>query len=165
MGNNSNIHIRYMHEQDLPDVVQIQYRAHAKSLHESPDVFYHKQSIFNDGCFVAECDSGICGYLFSHPWITEYAVPLNSIYSLPDVCNTFYIHDCSVDPDFQKQGIGLRLFIESKKTALTLNYHSLQLTCIKGMQNYWTNLGFTIVPGVATRCYGDNACLMHSRCA
>ncbi len=151
-----------MREQDLPDVIQIQSRAYVNYLHESPDVFYHKLSMFNEGCFVAECDLSICGYLFSHPWITGCTVPLNSIYALPDVCNTFYIHDCSVDPDFQRQGIGLRLFMESKKTALAHNYSSLQLTCIKGMKNYWANLGFTITQGVTAGSYGDDACLMHS---
>ncbi len=165
MNNHSKIQIRYMREQDLHDVVQIQSRAYVNNLHESPDVFCNKLSIFNGGCFVAECDLNICGYLFSHPWVTGCAVPLNNIYTLPDVCNTFYIHDCSVDPDFQKQGIGLRLFMESKKTAHTLSYRSLQLTCIKGMQNYWVNLGFTITQGVTTRDYGDNACLMHSHFA
>jgi ribosomal protein S18 acetylase RimI-like enzyme len=151
-----------MQERDLPAVAQIQSRAHVEYLHESSDVFKHKLSIFKEGCFVAQYDFSICGYLFSHPWVTECAVPLNGIYSLPDCCNTFYIHDCSVDPAFQKKGIGLQLFTESKKTALTYNYQSLQLISINGMQTYWMNLGFTTVHSVLTTHYGSNACLMHA---
>jgi ribosomal protein S18 acetylase RimI-like enzyme len=154
-----------MIEQDLPDVVQIQSRAHAKNLHESTDVFKHKLSIFKEGCFVAQCNFCICGYLFSHPWITECAVPLNSVYSLPDFCNTFYIHDCCVDPAFQKKGIGLQLFTESKKIACTYNYRSLQLISINGMQKYWMKMGFTTVDSALTAHYGSNACLMHASIA
>lgn len=165
MKNNSKIQIRYMQEQDLANVAQIQSRAHVEYLHESSDVFRHKLSLFKEGCFVAQCDSSICGYLFSHPWVLECAVPLNTIYSLPDFCNTFYIHDCSVDPALQKNGIGLQLFTESKKTALIYNYRSLQLTCINGMQKYWMNLGFTAVQSVLTTHYGSNSCLMRASIA
>jgi len=154
-----------MQEQDLPDVIQIQNRAHAEHLHESSDVFEHKLSIFKEGCYVAQCNFNICGYLFSHPWIKDCAVPLNSIYSLPDICNTFYIHDCSVDPAFQKKGIGLQLFTESKKTALTRKYQSLQLISINGMEKYWMNLGFTATNNVLTACYGSNARLMQANIA
>lgn len=162
MNIQSNIQIRTMRVKDLPDVLQIQSRAHLSYLHESPDVFSHKLSLFNEGCFIAESKSGICGYLFSHPWVTGCAVPLNSIYSLPHTCNTFYIHDCSVDPAFQKQGIGLQLFTESKKTARFLNYRSLHLISINGMQNYWIKMGFTTVHSVLATHYGCNACLMHT---
>lgn len=151
-----------MKEEDLPDVAKIQSRAHADYLHESSVIFKNKLSIFKEGCFVAQSDLTICGYLFSHPWVSECSVPFNSIYSLPDICNTFYIHDCSVDPLFQKKGIGLQLFTESKKTALIYNYRSLQLTSINGMQKYWMNLGFDVVPSVLTEHYGSNACLMHT---
>jgi len=162
MENHLKMHIRYMREQDLADVVRIQSKAHAECLHETLDVFKHKLSIFKEGCFVAQSNIGICGYLFSHPWVTNDAVPFNSIYSLPHCCSTYYIHDCSVDPDFRYKGIGLQLFTESKKTAIAHNFSSLHLTCINGMQNYWIRMGFTIAACITTRNYGDEAFLMHT---
>src|SRR5512133_259262 len=162
MVNRFDVQIRSMNEQDLPDVVRIQSTAHTVSLHESFDVFKSKLHIFREGCFVAQCNSITCGYLFSHPWTSNVEVPFDSIYSLPQQCDTFHIHDCTVNPGFQNSGIGLQLFTKSKKVALTHNFRSLQLISIRGMQNYWVNKGFTLIDSVLPKHFGSNACLMRA---
>ena len=157
LKNDSIVSIHPMMVSDLSDVCKIQQRCYHSSYWEDVEIFAEKIDLFPCGCFVAFVGDLCGGYIFSHPWIKDKAVPLNSlIYPLPSVRCSYYLHDCSVDPMARGKGIGEKLVKEVMKTACHIGANNMQLVSVQQSQNYWGRFGFVTLKDLSLK---SNDCL------
>jgi len=161
--------IKPVSEDDLDIVLEIQSRAYYDPfiIHESKAVFSEKLRLFPRGCWIAYLDESPVGYLFSHPWSQNLFVELDApLGTLPNSPDCLYIHDLSVDPNFQGSGIGKQMVAKAKTLALELQFTKLVLVSVQNSTEFWTKFGFERVKklsdemAIKLRSYGSSACLM-----
>lgn len=135
-----HVEIRKACMYDLEHIMNIQTQCYKSDLIEDYDVF--KGILQHDLSFVAEYDGGLIGYLLVH-FSKRDTVPL--LHSLPSKKeyqedNTLFIHDMSVLPTYQCNGIGRNLIIRFEETRTTATM--VQLIAVNGAQNFWKKIGF-----------------------
>jgi len=159
------IYIRPMIHDDLHAVQEIQAHCYSSQYLESRQTFECKLTFFPDGCFVAFSDSSYAGYIISHPWKKNIAVPLNTcIESLPE-CDIFHLHDCAVVPEKRGERIGSLLTEKVVTIAASNGFESVQLISVQKSVRFWSSFGFKptgsqSIKDSALAKYGTNALLM-----
>ena len=91
---------RPMRHSDLAMVEAIAGRVHP-GLPEAAAVFAERLTLFPDGCFLLEDQTGgtSLGYAVTHPGLIGHAPPLNSLLgALPDRADCLYLHDVALLP-------------------------------------------------------------------
>lgn len=132
--------IRQINSNDLLEVESLANLVYPDCYYENFESFCSKINGYPKGCFVAEFDNKICGYIISFPFLIDQVFPLNTnFYSIADP-NCFYIHDLCVSKDFHGKGVGKRLFETVAK-----NKETLSLVAVLNSENFWSKLGFEVV--------------------
>lgn len=135
--------VRKIELYDLPLIEEIAKPIYFPELWESSECFAQKLKMFPNGCLLAHKGSEVIGYCFSHPWLKDDIVPLDSIVEIPKATDCYYIHDLAVDVKHQGSGIGRLLFtkiLESSK-----EYNLIRLVSVLDSHVFWMKLGFKIV--------------------
>ncbi len=135
--------LRAMKSEDLDDICQLQTYTYAAHFYESRDSFAAKLQFFPRGCHIVESGGIIAGYMFSHPWKIDLPTPLDMREldkNIPADC--YYIHDVSVLPSFQGQGLASRFISTAAEIARECRLNTLALVSVQGSENFWNMRGF-----------------------
>jgi GNAT superfamily N-acetyltransferase len=106
-------------------------------------VFAERLALYPAGCFVLPSDEGLAGYALSHPYVQDQAPPLNTLLgALPDMCNTYYIHDVALLPDARQTGAASAIVALLKAQARKAGFDSISLIAVNNSAAFWTRHGF-----------------------
>ena len=134
--------IRKLKNNDFSQIMNIQKASYPPHLHESIEIF---ESIARSSefCYVAEFNSQICGYLFSHLW-TDITNPpkLHTKYDFNQEEKCCFIHDLAVDPEFRNMRIAQNLFQMLCKESKIINL-PITLVAVNGADVFWHKMGFS----------------------
>eukprot|EP01027_Heterolobosea_sp_BB2_P001468 GEZU01002220.1.p1 GENE.GEZU01002220.1~~GEZU01002220.1.p1 ORF type:complete len:261 (+),score=73.32 GEZU01002220.1:237-1019(+) len=143
--------IRNMTHADLEHVLRIQAAAYPEYLNERLEVFEDKLRTFPQGCLVAEISASsrsasrstaaqasaatVIGYIFSHPWNSAQSPPpaldAGNLAKLIRNADHYYVHDCAVDPQWQRGlGVGKLLFSSVVDIARRAGFSRMALVSI-----------------------------------
>ena len=140
---------RRMLAEDLPFVYTIANHIH-KELHEDMGVFVERLRLCPEGCFVLE-DTGIKGYLISHPFRQGKSPPLNTLLHEIVEPDCWYIHDLAILEPSRGQGYASEILRWLEQTIKK----PMALTSVSGSESFWTRQGFVPDPSVISSTYGD----------
>ena len=134
--------IKIGHEH-LDGILRVQQRAYSTQFHEDVKTFASKIDYSPETCYGVLVENKLVAYAISFPWSSDESVDLNSTLDLsfrkPSV---MYVHDISVDPDYQGMGFATTLFHKITHATLKLDLHILTLVAVQGSSTYWSKFGF-----------------------
>ena len=138
--------IRGIHPGDWKDIERIQAAAYPLAVLESMESRQCHWSVSADTCQVAESQDGVIGYILAHPWSRGVISPFNEIYStLPDECDTLFIHDLALSPRSRGSGTGLKLVQTILQAGTRIGLKSASLISVQGSKAFWNRCGFVTV--------------------
>lgn len=149
---------------DLDAVDRIQRSAYSPDFLEDLAVFADKFARYPDGCWVAEVDAQVVGYLFSHPGYFSAPPGLNKL--LQDQASTpdcYFIHDVAVQPAQRGQGVAQLLLASALAHAAVRSFTGITLVAVQNSRGFWERGGFRLVPEavpaveVVRQSYGSQA--------
>jgi GNAT superfamily N-acetyltransferase len=116
-------------------------------------------------CEPAVADSGLAGYVLSHPWLSEEPPPLNaSLDAVPAGATTYYIHDLALASAARGRGQGAAIVERLAAHAAASGFRSLTLVAVNRSCGFWKRLGFRAAMTAALdeklASYGSDALLM-----
>lgn len=149
------IKIQQMNENDLDKVMIIQSLAYIPQYCENMEVYRDKLDKFPFGCWIAEIDGEIIGYLISHPYLIDNPPKLDStIDDIPKNPDCYFIHDVAVNPDFRDKGIGKILCEKAKSLAKEHNLNNMALISVQNSHPFWEKMGFSISKKLSAKMIG-----------
>lgn len=129
--------------EDMESVLSIQRKCYVPLLLEEAETFLKKLAMFPAGCLCARTETGLAGYVFAHPWITDEIVPLNgNTRTLPERCDALYIHDLAVAPESRGMGTARALIDAIFAVARSHNLANLSLVAVQNSEPFWEHWGF-----------------------
>lgn len=110
-------------------------------------------------------ESGIVGYLISHPWQDRDPPKLNAMLgAIPAAAATYYIHDVAILPEHRLAGSARTIVAACIARARAAGLATVSLVAVNGSAPYWSRLGFVPVADSALAArlesYDADACLM-----
>ena len=139
---------RGMTAADLPGVAAIAEIVHP-AYPEDAGVFRERLELYPAGCFVLQAESGLAGYVISHPWHVLRAPALNTLLgALPEAPETYYLHDIALLPSARGTGAGRRILER------LYVWPEISLVAVGGSRVFWERQGFRAVPAPALEGYG-----------
>jgi GNAT superfamily N-acetyltransferase len=159
----SGVIVRAMTPGDAAAVLAVQQIAYPPSHHEDWAVLARKLQLWPAGCWVAQQDDELLGYLFSHPGRLN-APPLlhAALDGLPARPDAYALHDLALRPQAQGRGLGRLLFERVLQQAAAAGLPAISLVAVQGSAAFWARLGFEPVlpapPQLAS--YGGDAVFM-----
>lgn len=156
--------LRAMREADAAAVLALQQAAYPASHHESWAVLGRKLALWPAGCWVAEDESGLLGYLFSHPGRLDAPPLLHAELSLPAQPDAYAIHDLALHPRARGRGLAGQLVACALQQAQAAGLDALSLVAVQGSAGFWARFGFVAVqpPPPQLASYGETAVFMRS---
>ena len=148
---------RLMLASDLKDVNCIAGFVWGEEFFEAPEVFEEKLNLFPEGCFVYDTGN-IQGYAFSHPWFKMRPPKLNSLLRAFIGANIYHIHDISLLPEIQGQGIVKQLMPKLEK--LGQRYKGMSLISVNNTATLWNRYNFVTIPEIDVTQYCNDAVYM-----
>jgi ribosomal protein S18 acetylase RimI-like enzyme len=156
-------HWRPMTAADLPSITAIAAQVHL-AYPEDASVFAERLRLHPDGCFALQADSGVAGYVISHPW--TYAAPpaLNALLgNLPSPASTYYLHDIALLPEARRGGAASAILATLTRHAAAIA-DNVSLVAVAGTVQFWQRQGFAAVADPALdaklKSYDGEACYM-----
>jgi ribosomal protein S18 acetylase RimI-like enzyme len=149
---------------DLPAVMAVAERVHP-DLPEDLAVFAERLALYPQGCQVLADESGIGGYVVSHPWDEGDPPALNRwLGELPAPASLYYLHDLAILPERRCGGYGTAALSRLLGHAAARGFGSVRLVAVGGSASYWTRHGFaalaTVLSPVKIASYGAGARMM-----
>ena len=123
--------------QDLDEILQIQSKVHDISHYDTKEIFVSRINLYPNGCWVAQNNNTIVGYLISHPWVVGDIPDINEIFIIPNNSNCYYIHDIAILPKYRGNGYSRALL----KNIIEKN-NKLSLIALPRAISFWKKLGF-----------------------
>lgn len=156
--------VRQLTDRDFDAVDRIQRSAYSPDFLEDLAVFADKFARYPAGCWVAQVNGQIVGYLFSLPGYFSAPPCLNTLLD-EQVCapDCYFIHDVAVHPAQCGQGVA-QLLIESASThAAARGFSDIALVAVQDSRGFWERKEFQLVPEsvpaveAVRRSYGSQA--------
>jgi predicted N-acetyltransferase YhbS len=136
---NAMVLIRPVRLRDIAAVSEIGSANYPKNYYEGEEAFASKITGYMRGCFVAEIDGEIVGYIISLPWHSGSVITPANFYTPPHNPNCLYIHDVCVKLEYRNRGIASRLI----KRVLDLDaWDRIGLVAALGSGGFWRQFGF-----------------------
>lgn len=162
------VSVRPMQGGDIAAVLEIQRACYPDLMQESAAAFSAKLGLAPQGCWVAEEQGRLLGYLFSHPWTHARPPELDTpLAALPATADSYFIHDMAISPAAQGRGVAQRLFRAALDGAKRAGFRRSALVAVQGADGFWQRHGYLPVRRVAPRLsaklaagYGSSAVLM-----
>jgi len=162
---------------DLPNVLTVQALAYADLMLESEATLASRLALSPKTCWVAvdasdaettgPTDTGIAGYLFTHPWRLAAPPPLDTVLdALPDAPDCWYVHDMALAPRTRGAGVAGQLYAAALSAAQSLGLRASALVAVQQSQGFWARFGYRVTvdvsPQIAAKLagYGDGAVFM-----
>lgn len=128
---------------------------------EDEAVFAERLRLAPAGCHVLVGESGLCGYLVSHPWHRDAAPALNTLLLGIPAATSWYIHDLALLPDGRGSGAAGLIVATIAGHAERAGCETLSLVAVNGSAGFWRRQGFRErdVPALAAKLasYDDAA--------
>ena len=155
---------RPMTRDDLAAVLAIADQVHA-DFPEDLAVFAERQRLYSAGAYILESQGEVRGYLLSHPWHSGDPPALNSLLgSLPELADTFYIHDLALLPSERGTGMAGTIIQQIAAHAKEQGFATISLVAVNDSNSFWQRFGFSAdetPEGLwRARSYGEGARLM-----
>ena len=156
--------VRQLTARDFDTVDRIQRSAYSPDFLEDLAVFADKFARYPDGCWVAEVDGQVVGYLFSHPGHFSAPPGLNKLLedqAGPPDC--YFIHDVAVHPAQRGIGVAQLLVAAAFAHAAARGFPGIALVAVQNSRGFWERRGFRLVSeampavGAVRRSYGSQA--------
>lgn len=114
-----------------------------QELWESFDVFEKKCLLYPPGALGYFDGQRVIGYIVSHPWCFGTVVPINTVLErLPSTPDCYYLHDCLVTKEWQRQGIGRQLAQAAIAVGIAAHFRKFLLVSVNDTESFWKKLGF-----------------------
>jgi len=137
------LNIRPMNYSDLDAVMKIQSMAYIPQYCESREVYEDKFAKYPDGCWVAEIDDYVVGYVISHPYLLDSPPKLDAVMDdIPQNPDCYFIHDVAINPEYKGKGIGSALCEKAKSLAKERNLPNMALISVQDSHPFWEKMGF-----------------------
>jgi GNAT superfamily N-acetyltransferase len=159
--------IRELTLNDMDSVCYFADSIYLPDLYESDAKFRQLVDIFPKGQLGFFYNGILAGYIFSHPWLLEEIVPLDSLITLPDNPTCYYIHDMAIHSAFRGKGFASMLFSRVLELAEGM---PIKLISIKDehlnidAHGFWMNLGFEEQYKIHYGCDNVDAKVMIKKC-
>lgn len=137
--------VRPMCRTDIDEVLRIQALAYAQSalLLEDEHFFLNRLRLSPQTCWVADASERLLGYLVSYPWTRQLPPALNQpLEALPVRADSWFLHDCAIDPEAQGQGVASRLLRHARQYAADLGLEHASLVSLGSACGYWRKQGY-----------------------
>ncbi|MFC0242459.1 GNAT family N-acetyltransferase [Rhodopseudomonas telluris] len=136
---------RAMTTADLPAVNAIAAAVHV-DYPEDAAVFDERLALHPQGCHVlGETDSGdtgITGYIISHPWRLGEPPALNALLgTIPSPASTYYVHDIALLPQARGSGATAAVLTILLRHAAAIS-DNVSLVAVGGTVPFWRRHGF-----------------------
>lgn len=130
---------------DLPGVMNVAAQVHP-GFPEDEAVFAERLALFPAGCLsLADADSGLAGYVVSHPWPLLQAPALNSrLSAIPPGADAYYIHDLALLPRAQGSGAASRVAALLEEEARKAGLRRMALIAVNRSAGFWQRHGFRL---------------------
>ena len=138
----NTLNLRAMTLNDLPQCDQLAAPIYYPDLWEPIEAFAQRIRLYPQGCWIAEIDEKLAGYLYSHPWKQNQIVPLADIIQLPQNPDCYYIHDLAVSIHHRQLGIGKLL---AEKAIAISTFPIIKLVSVLNSHNFWQRFNFNII--------------------
>jgi len=129
--------IRKININDFEQIEEIGNNNYVSNYYESAESFLSKIINYPDGCFVAEINDKVCGYIVSFPYLRNEYYPINQIYSVISNPNCYYIHDLCVSPEYRNDKVASALL-----SSLNHGYKETALVAVMNSGDFWRRKGF-----------------------
>jgi len=155
---------RLMTAADIPEVDAISEVVHP-DFPEDIAVMENRQTLFPQGCFVAQGTDNLLGYAISHPSVIGEPAPLNTIIKLPGNADCLFLHDIALAEASRGLGLGSQIVPLLTKTAKEAGFDRLGLVSVNNSLGFWQSQGFKVLtPDEKLRTkletYGEDAAYM-----
>lgn len=140
-----------MLDADLPGVLAVQRLAYGDGYQESAAVLAAKLRLAPSGCWLAEDDAAVLGYVFAHPWEMTPPPLHTALADVPAAACALFVHDLAVAPAGRGSGVAARLFERVRARAVEAGFGRMSLVALADARGFWGRHGF-----VPTAC-GDQA--------
>jgi ribosomal protein S18 acetylase RimI-like enzyme len=128
---------------DLPAILATQSLCYREVPPERPEIIEEKIKLYPDGCFVAECNYDIAGYLLSHPCILWHPPKINqALLAIPIDADSYYIHDVAVSTSARGQGFAKKLIEVAFNVSKQCGFTKTQLIAVQNSSTFWERYGF-----------------------
>jgi len=152
---------RALRPADAKALLAIQALAYPPSHHESWAVLGRRLQLWPQGCWVAEDGDRLLGYVLSHPWRQDRAVPLHGVLeALPETPDAYHLHDLALHPDARGRGAAAQLVERVLQAAAAAGLGTLTLVAVQGSKPFWERMGFTRRDAALAADYGADAVAM-----
>lgn len=128
-------------QHDLEEIDAVQRRGYPSDMHEDISLFAKILEQKDAAAFALYENAQIYGYILGYPTDKDR----DSFQSGPQPCkqcDAFYLHDLCVDPAFQDQGVGQKLFHHFEENVKKKGYSTMIAMAIDGRISFWEQLGF-----------------------
>ena len=138
-----NYKIRLASEKDYPEILAMQIACYYDVVPECDDVIIERLTTYPNGCFVAEFENSIIGYILSHPTYLAKPPRINTkLGNISADVNSYFIHDVSISAEYRKKGIANALIQAIIDHAKSQNYPTLTLIAVQNSELFWSKYGF-----------------------
>ena len=145
------IDIRPMNNGDLDAVMKIQSMAYVPEYCESREVYEDKFAKFPDGCWIAEMEGHVVGYVISHPYLLSNPPKLDKVMDdIPQNPDCYFMHDVAINPAYKGKGIGSALCEKAKSLAREHGLLNMALISVQDSHPFWEKMGFRRVRELST---------------
>ena len=131
-----------MRERDVVSVMQIQAECYVSFIVESEETIRRRLSDFPDTAWVAENQSGICGYLVTYRSRVGNIAPLGSVFEQIADPDCLYLHDLAISERVKGQGLGGQLASLAFGYAIAKGLRYSALVSVQNSQPFWQRLGY-----------------------
>ena len=159
--------LRPMTADDLPQVLALQARGYPPALHDGADAFLSRMAMAPAMTLVAHDESGLAGYIVSHPWTRGPPPPVDAALSPPRAAALcWYVHDLSVVGRARGSGLAQALIADAAAAARAAGLAVSELVAVEGAAPFWTKQGWRAQapedPALAAKvaAYGASAVFM-----
>ena len=151
---------------DLPAVLALQADGYPAALHDAAPAFLSRMAMAPEMNLVAHDDTGLAGYLVSHPWIGASPPPVDTEIAPPAAADCWYVHDLSVASRARGSGLAQALIAAGVTAARSVGLARSELVAVEGAAPFWAKQGWRapsrVDPALAAKvaAYGASAVFM-----
>jgi ribosomal protein S18 acetylase RimI-like enzyme len=140
---------RAMTATDIPEIMVVAGLVHPGYPEDEP-VFAERLALYPAGCFCLADNTGMAGYVLSHPWWPLDVPPLNSLLdTIPAAVETYYIHDLALLPQVRGTGAAPSVVTHLAGHARRSGFATLALVAVNDSVAFWERQGFRVTHDAA----------------
>jgi GNAT superfamily N-acetyltransferase len=135
---------RAMTTNDLDGVVEVAAIAFPEHF-EDRSCFENRLAIWPQGCRALSDHTGVAGYFFAYPWVTDGAPALNTVIpGIPPDADMLYLHDLALHPRVRGRGASRSAMERVLDLARAGGWQTIALIAVNDATRFWQGHGFAV---------------------